>query len=199
MSARLRSFASCIELSQPIGFQPTFSYLETKTQSSWRDAEFLEPAMDLLEAERALHLHIDAEYSRLRKAKKSDGFRDPSRLEVTPVFPRRWHGDERLGARHTLETMRRLRRGQDLLTLPFGQTVLAAIDLSLAGAEQPQLDLDELQSVLDWSRRQLFVVGWADGGDEYGAAWTIHRLLSQLHLLVFEVPPVATPWNFRTS
>ncbi|SEJ22588.1 hypothetical protein SAMN04487917_104311 [Arthrobacter sp. yr096] len=39
--------------------------------------------MDLLETERALRLHLDAGYSRIWVARKVDGFRDPSRAEVT--------------------------------------------------------------------------------------------------------------------
>jgi hypothetical protein len=60
--------------------------------------------MDLLEAERTLHLSIDAEYAHLRGLQKATGYRSPPRNEVTPTEPRRWHGDERVGARHTLES-----------------------------------------------------------------------------------------------
>lgn len=196
---RFRALGSCIQLAQPIGFTPTWSYLESKLNRSWREPEFLTPAMDLLEAVRTLHLSIDAEYAHLRGLQKAAGYRSPPRNEVTPTEPRRWHGDERVGAHHTLESLRRLQRGQDLSAIPPGRTVLAAVDSALARPLQPDLDLNELQSILDWARRQIHVIGWEADQAQYRTAWAACRSLGQLYLLVHDVPPIGTPWNFRTT
>lgn len=196
---RFRALGSCVQLAQPIWFDPTWSYLEAKVDRSWRDPAFLLPALDLLEAERTLHLSIDEEYAHLRGLQKAAGYRSPPRNVVTPTEPRRWHGDERVGARHTLDALRRLQRGQDLSVTRPGRTVLAAVESALAMPTQPDLDLDELQSILDWARRRIYVVGWESDKVQYRSAWAVYRSLGQLHLLVHDVPPIGTPWNFHTS
>jgi hypothetical protein len=61
---RLHGLGSCIQLAQPIGFNAAWSYLQAKVQRPWRDPEFPLPAIGLLEAERAVHLGIDAEFAR---------------------------------------------------------------------------------------------------------------------------------------
>lgn len=196
---RFRALGSWIQLAQPIGFVPTWAYLETKLNRSWREPDFLLPAMDLLEAERTLHLSIDAEYAELRTLQKAAGHRSPPRDEVTPTEPRRWHGDEWVGARHTLEAWRRLQRDQDFAATHPGRTVHAAVERALAVSGEPDLDLDELQSVLDWARRQVQVIGWESDQTQYQIAWNVSRPLGQLYLLVHDVPPVGTPWNFRSA
>ena len=125
---RLHALGSCIQLAQPIGFNATWSYLQAKVQRPWRDPEFPLPAIGLLEAERAVHLGIAAEFARQRREQKAAGLRVPPRSHVTPADPRRWHGDERLGALHALGSSRRPRSDQAIAEHPSGRTVLAAVD-----------------------------------------------------------------------
>lgn len=196
---RFRALGSWIQLAQPIGFEPTWAYLETKLNRSWREPDFLLPAMDLLEAERTLHLSIDAEYAELRRLQKAAGHGSPPRDEITPTEPRRWHGDEWVGARHTLEAWGRLQRDQDSAATHPGLTVQGAVESALAAPARPDLDLDELQSILDQARRQIHVIGWEVDQVQYRNAWAVHRSLGQLYLLVHDVPSVGTPWNFRAT
>jgi hypothetical protein len=196
---RLHALGSCIQLAQPIGFNATWSYLQEKAQRSWREQEFLVPAMDLLESERGVHLSIEADYARVRREQKVAGARFPPRCDVTPKDPFRWHGDERAGALHALATWRRLRPDQEVTAHAFGQPVLAAVDSALAAQHQPVLDLDELQAILGWARRQIHVIGWEADRAEYRVAWDVYRLLGQLHLLAHGVTPIARPWNFRVD
>ena len=79
---------------------------------------------------------------------------------------------------------------------PAGRTVLDAVDSALV---QPGATQDDpaLQAVLNWSRRQIHVVGWESDASEYRVAWVVLRLLGQLHLLSHGAPAVGKPWNFR--
>ena len=197
---RFHALGSCIQLAQPIGFNATWSYLQAKVQRPWRDPRFLLPAIGLLEAERTIHLGIAAEFARQRREQKAAGLRFPPRSDVTPADPRRWHGDERLGALHTLGSWRRLRGDQAVAEHPGGRTVLAAVDSTLEMRPElaaSALDLDELQRILDWARRQIHVTGWESDRAEHHVAWVVHHLLGQLHLVANGATPVATPWNFR--
>lgn len=199
---RLHALDSCIQLAQPIGFNATWSYLRAKVERPWRDPEFLLPAIGVLEEERFVHLGIAAEFARLRREQKSAGFRIPPRTDVTPWDPRRWHGDERLGALHALGSWRRLRSDQAVAVAghPNGRIVMAAVDSTLemqAELAAPVLDLVELQRMLDWARRQIHVIGWEIDRSEYHVAGVVHHLLGQLHLAANGATPIATPWNFR--
>jgi hypothetical protein len=177
---------SCIQQAQPIGFAATWSYLQWKLRQPWRDPEFLLPALELLEAERAMHLRIDAEYARLRREQKAAGHRFPRRDEVTPRNPRRWHGDERMGALFALEEMRRRRRAGP----PKLSRVLALLDRH-SGSPAPAVeDLEELQASLAWARRQIYVAGGEAG------AFEVHLLLGHLHVVINGATPVGSQWNF---
>lgn len=198
---RFRALGSCVQLAQPTGFSATWSYLQAKVQRPWRDPQFLLPAIGLLEAERAIHLGIAAEFARQRREQKAAGLRLPPRGHVTPTDPRRWHGDERLGALHALGSWRRLGSGQAVAEHPSGRIVLAAVDAALEMRPEhaaPALDLDELQRALGWARRQVHVIGWDGDRAEYRVAWVVYRLLGQLYLVANGAVPVAAPWNFRT-
>jgi len=197
---RLHALGACIQLAQPIGFNATWSYLQARVQRSWRDPQFLLPAIGLLEAERTAHLGIAAEFARQRREQKATGLRFPPRSDVTPTNPRRWHGDERLGALHALRS-RRFRGDQAVAEHPGGRIVLAAVENILEMPPEhaaPALDLDELQRVLDWARRQIHAIGRDGDRAEHYAAWAVHYLLDQLHLVANGATPVATPWNFRS-
>lgn len=196
MEYRLHALGSCIQLAQPIGFNGTWAYLQAKIGLLWRDPDFLVAAVDLLEAERATHLQIGAQYARLRRQQKAAGLRFPPRSHVTPNDPARWHGDERTGAQHFLESWRRLRPDPSMAQHPAGRKVLAAVDGALSPPATATVELNELQRILDWSRRQVHVVGWEIDGNEYRIARDAYRLLGQLHLLANGPTAVATPWNF---
>lgn len=198
LGPRFRALGSWIQLAQPIAFEPTWAYLEAKLDCSWREPDFLLPAMDLLEAEREAHLRLESEYAELRKLQKAAGRRSPSRDEVTPTQPRRWHGDEQAGARYSLEAWLRIEGGL-LSATDSGRKVRALIEEALDSSTPPEPDFDELQSILDWARHQIHVVGWETDPATYRIAGAIHRALGHLYLLVLEVPPVGNPWNFRSA
>lgn|GEM_PF-3573569 len=196
MRYRLQALSSCITLAQPIGFNATWRYLELRTGTPWREPSFLMPALQLLKVERALHLEVADEYAAIRRAQKHTGHRFPPVQDVTPIAPRRWHGDEQQGALVTLRTALELDR-YDESKSPAAQaqlTLRAAREAVNGNSEA--LDHHNLQSLLDWSRRQVNVVGWPSDREAYQAAWQNLRLLGQIHLLLYGATAVATPWNF---
>lgn len=195
---RLHALGSCIQLSQPIGFNATWSYLESKVGLPWRNIEFLGPAIELLEAERSAHLRLVDEYAAVRRGQKAAGLRFPRRQDVTPRDPKRWHGDEHEGAIHALTTWRRLRHDAEVETHPHGRLVVAAIDQVVGLPRPAALDSNELQRVLDCARRQVHVVGWEVDRTEYRVAWVLLYLLGQLHLIDNGSPTIGSPWNFVT-
>jgi hypothetical protein len=135
----------------------------------------------------------------VRREQKAAGLRFPPRSHVTPADPRRWHGDERLGALHALGSSRGLRGDRAIAEHPSGRTVLAAVDsiLEMRPEHAASLDLDELQRILDWARRRIYVMGWDGDRAEHHVARGVYRLLGQLYLAADGATPVATPWNFR--
>lgn len=192
---RRRALGVCVHLAQPIGFAATWSYLEAELARPSRAADFLLPALDLLEAEHRRRAEVDAQYAQLRLAQKRAGLRIPPRTEATPRDPRRWHGDERAGARHALAVLveRSLREDEDVGRHPHGRSALAAVD---ALAVPVQVDTGRLQAALDWARHQLHVIGWESDRTEHRVAWTTYRLLGQLHLITYGAPALGRPWNF---
>ena len=197
---RVHALGSCIQISKPIGFNATWSYLEAKVGRSWRDPDFLLPALDQLEAVRRRHAVLQAEYADWRRAQKGFGLRIPPRAESTPSTPRRWHGDERLGAAHALRTWRRLYWDPALSAHTRGSRVLAAVDRGLTSSAPPSaVDRAELQRCLMWARRQIYVVGREHDPVEYGLASTTLYLLGQLHLLLFGEPRLGAEWHFEAG
>jgi hypothetical protein len=180
---------SCIQLAQPIGFRATWLYLQWKVERSWRDPEFLLPALALLESERTTHLLIDAEYARMRREHKAAGFRFPRRDDVTPRTPCRWHGDERMGARFALEAFRTRGWRQG----PKASHVLALVDRNLGQRAPTVDDLEELQEWLAWARHRPFS---RDDLSQNRDAGDVFFLLCQLHLMIYGAVPLATQWNF---
>lgn len=122
---RLHALGSCIEMSGPIGFNATWSYLEARIGESRRSIEFLTPAIDLLETQRRAGQDLEVRYAALRRSQKRAGLRSPRRDEVTPRSPSRWHGDERTGAIHELTVWLDRRLAGELVEHPHGA---AAVD-----------------------------------------------------------------------
>ncbi|MDI9627635.1 MAG: hypothetical protein QM286_03680 [Acidobacteriota bacterium] len=181
-------------MAQPIGFNATWSFLQEQVGRSWRDPEFLLPAVALLEAERSLRLEAAVEYALLRREQKAAGHRFPAREDVTPTAPRRWHGRESLGAVHALKAWRHLRTDQAVADHPLGSRVVAEVDRVL-GASPSTGAIAELQPILDWVRRQVWVVGWETEPSEYQVAWVLLDVLGQLYLTANGAPAVGAAWN----
>lgn len=156
---RLHALATCIEMSPPIGFNATWSYLKERIDVSSRSIDFLVPAIDLLEAERSEHLRLEAQYSAIRHQQKIDGERFPRPEHVTPRSPIRWHGDEGSGARYALTAWVRRREVSGLARHPRGSVVLGMVDEARRSTNLA-IDAEALQEILDWARRQVNVVGW---------------------------------------
>ncbi|MBO0802235.1 MAG: hypothetical protein J2P25_04055 [Nocardiopsaceae bacterium] len=189
-------------MAQPIGFDATWSYLQAKVERPWRDPEFLLPAIGLLEAERRIHLSMTEEFAVLRGEQKAAGRRIPPRRDVTPWNPPRWHGDERLGAVHSLGSWRRLYYDQVVAAHRNGKVVVAAVNRILEMEEEvtaAALDPGELQRILDWAHRQTHVTGWDGDRSEYNVAWVVRYLLGQLYLIAYGATPIATPWKFHAT
>jgi len=193
---RLHALATCIEMSPPIGFNATWSYLKERIDVSWRSVDFLVSAVGLLDAERSVHLRLEAEYSADRRQRKINGERFPRPEHVTPRSPIRWHGDERLGATYTLAARRRDVSG--LARHPRGSVVLGMVHEARRSTSLA-IDAEALQEILNWARRQVSVVGWENNRAEYVVASELLFLLGQVHLMVFGAPTINTPWNFVTS
>ena len=87
---RLRALAYCLEQAQPVGFNPSWHYLEARLGVPRESSEFLGGAIDLLERERNLHLELDQRYSTLRRRQKMRGSRSPrsSHARLALVAPK---------------------------------------------------------------------------------------------------------------
>ena len=166
---RLHALSICIEMSQPIGFHATWSYLKDRIAVSWLSIDFLVPAVSLLEAQRSVHLRLAVDYSAIRRQRKIEGERYPRPEQVTPRSPVRWHGDEISGATYALTAWVRRRDASGLARHPLGSVVLGMVDEVLRSTS-PAIDAEALQEVLDWARRQVYVVGWERDRGEYMVA-----------------------------
>lgn len=195
---RRRALATCIEFSRPVGYHATWSYMEAVLGRTRDEPSFLEPALGLLEFQRRWHVEIDKRYAGLRRLQKRRGRRGTAPGEVTATSPRRWHGDERDGAMHSLTEWLRRRRDEELAADPDGSIALSAAERVVA-TELPILDVGELQHCLDWARRQVNVVGWSADSRAYRKAWVALFLLGQVHLILNGRPAVGTVWNFVSS
>jgi hypothetical protein len=196
-SHRFRALSSCVEASPPIGFNATWSYFEHRTGIERRDPLILTPALQLLEEVRQRHRRLEMDFTELRRREKAAGRRFPSRDHVSPGFPRRWHGDERTGARVALiyEFDERPARLESLLGNARG---IAVIDVVRGALTSPSSEdhLDELQNHLDWSRRKRFLEPWSGLDTERTVAHGVHFYLSQLHVLMFGTQELGRQWNF---
>lgn len=195
LANRRRALATCIEFTRPIGYHATWSYIEAVLGRTRDEPSFLEPALDLLDTQRRWHAEIDERYARLRRQQKRRGRRGPASDDVTPTSPRRWHGDEQIGAVHSLTEWLGRPRDNELAADPHGGIALAAVERVVA-AESPLLDVGELQRCLDGARRQVNVVGWSADRRGYRNASVALFLLGQVHLILNGRPAVGTAWNF---
>lgn len=193
---RLHALGSCIQISQPIGFQATWSYLEERVGRTWRDPEFLLPALALLDEVRATHQVLEQQYAELRRSEKRRGLRFPAGDAVTPATPRRWHGDERTGARHTLRSRQGRFNDTALAQHPVGAEVVAAVDHALDSGTVAVPDLESLEQCLAWARRQLRVAGWKADPAEYRIASVVLHLVGQLHVMTYGGQPPGSTWHF---
>lgn len=196
---RVRALASCIEFSRPIGYNATWSYLEAKTGMTRRQEEFLAPALDMLETQRSWFLQTADRYSAIRRQQKRAGLRSPAVDEVTPSSPRRWHGDERAGAQHTLTEWLAWRRDAELAADPDSGVAVVAAESVVLAPEMPRTNLEEFQRCLNWARRQIEVVGWETDPKRYHLAWMARFLLGQVYLSLHGAPAIGSTWNFVTG
>ena len=161
-----------------------------------REPHFLVPALELLEAERARFLAVAAAYGQARRLQKVAGLRFPPRDHATPTSPRRWWGDEAVGALVTLQV------GRGLAPLP--QHGLADDRLSLVtqcvssvlASDDLPVSLAALDDTLAWARSQIHVIGWEADRLAYQQAMQILWILGQLHLLLRGPAPLGAPWRF---
>lgn len=193
---RVRALANCMVFSRPIGYHATWSYLEAKVGMARDNPGFLEPALDLLETQRAWYMEAASRYGALRLRLKRTGLRSPAADEVTPLSPRRWHGDERVGARHALVAWLQWRRDAELAADPDGGVAVSAAENVVLAPESPRVNVDELQRCLDWARRQINVVGWKADPRRYRVAWMAQFLLGQIHVSLYGQPAIGSAWNF---
>lgn len=196
---RLHALGSCIQMSQPIGFHATWSYLEERVGRTWRDPEFLLPALALLDEVRARHQVLERQYAELRRSEKRSGLRFPDGDAVTPETPRRWHGDERAGARHTLRSRQRRFKDPALAQHPVGAEVVATVDRVLASGAVAVHDLESLERCLGWARRQIHVAGWEADPAEYRVASVVLHLIGQLHVMTYGGQPPGSAWHFAAE
>lgn len=195
---RLRALAHCLQWAQPIGFHPSWHYLEAKLDAPRESIEFLTPAIDLLERERTLHLELDQRYSTLRRQQKMRGSRSPRSDAVTPRSPARWYGDEREAAVHALRSWFQRYPLEDFVDQHEAKL---AVDVarSLASGQGPTaFDPTALQQSLDWAR------AGARGPvnqtmTERRRAHQVLRLLGHVHMVLHGAPLVGSPWNFTAS
>ncbi|UAL29575.1 hypothetical protein K8W59_17800 [Nocardioides rotundus] len=151
---RLRALAHCLEWAQPVGFHPSWHYLEAKLGTPRESAEFLAPAIDLLERERNLHLELDQRYSTLRRLQKMRGSRSPRPDEVTPRSPARWHGDERGAATRALRWWLQRHPLEDFVDHPEAKLAVDVARVLAPGPSLTSFDLTALQQSLDWARAE---------------------------------------------
>lgn len=198
LGMRQRALGCAIQFAQPIGFHATWAYLEAKAGHHWRHPDFLPIAVAHLAKERSARRQAVAEYTRIRVAQKAMGMRAPQRATVTGDWPARWHGDERSGAAHSLAWWQRGRAWdrQELERHQIARPILQISDKATTGAALGPMELAELEALLAWSVRQVFVIGWETDRDEYRVAWIVYRVLGQMHVLEHGAPTLATRLTF---
>lgn len=195
---RLRALAQLVGWAQPIGFNPTWHYLEATLGVPRERPEFLIPALGLLERERRLHLDLDVRYAALRRYQKRKGSRRPGADDATPRVPQRWHGDEREAAAHALRWWLQRHPMEDFVDQPHA---VLAVDVARALASGPKLtsfDLSALQESLIWARANTRTGRNLTRAERYGA-YRIQHLLGHIYILLNGAPSIGVAWNFTPS
>jgi len=195
---RLRALAHCLEWAQPVGFHPSWHYLEAKLGAPRESIEFLAPAIDLLERERILHLELDKRYSTLRRRQKMRGSRSPRPDAVTPRSPARWHGDEREAAAHALRWWLQRHPLEDVVDQPEAKLAVDVARVVALGPSLTSFDLAALQQSLDWARAGARSLANPTMAERRRAHQVLH-LLGQIYIVLNGAPVVGSPWNFSAS
>lgn len=201
LAYRFRALCNYNQMTQPIGFHATWSYLEAKLGIPRPAVEFLTPAIGMLRSQQIAHAQVVADYAAIRTGEKHAGRRSPPRDEAVPRFPRSWHGDEREGARHVLRQLL-ARRDDPFYAHPYGSLLIADVKAALDSPHIPRMGDEELQAILEYARRRYFVIGpHAEPypfqmGSEYQMSWRLLCWLSQIYVLDKGAPGVGTPWHF---
>ena len=123
---RVSAFRSCVQLYRPLGFEATLSFVESRAGRFQRDEAALLPALEVVEASRAVwRVELQAYATRRREAKER-GRRSPRAEEANPNLRTRWYwyGAPREAALHALWFWRRQRLPR---LMPFADPVLLEI------------------------------------------------------------------------
>lgn len=195
---RLRALAHCLEWAQPVGFHPSWHYLESKLGTPRESIEFLAPAIELLERERNLHLDLDQRYSTLRRRQKMRGSRSPRPDAVTPRSPARWHGDEREAAALALRWWLHRHPLEDFVDQPEAKLAVDVARVLATGPSLTSFDPAALQQSLDWARAGTRAVA-NQRMAERRRAHQLLDLLGQIYIMLNGAPLVGSPWNFTAS
>jgi hypothetical protein len=195
---RLRALAHCLQWAQPVGFHPSWHYLEAKLGTPRESIDFLVPAIDLLERERNLHLELDQRYSILRRQEKMRGSRSPHPDAVTPRSPARWHGDERDAAAHAVRWWLQRRPLEDFVDQPEAKLAVDVARELNPGPSLASFDLAALQRSLDWARTWARAQSGQTMTERQRAHQVLH-LLGQIYIALNGAPVVGSPWNFTAS
>ncbi|MBU2693958.1 hypothetical protein [Pimelobacter sp. 30-1] len=187
---RLRALEQCLEWTQPIGFHPSWHYLEVALGVPRESIDFLVPAIDLLERERTRHLELDRRYATLRRRLKQQGSRVPRPDTATPTSPARWHGDERQAAAHALTWWLQHHSPADFAGQPEAEVAVGAARVLAAGQGVTSLDVVALQRSLVWARRAT---------TEHPRAHQVLYLLEQIYVALRGAPVIGCPWTFTPS
>ncbi|WP_052684334.1 hypothetical protein [Lentzea aerocolonigenes] len=102
LNRRVTALRECLSHYHPIGFEASFSFLESLAGDLYRDPAALTSALELLTAG---HTAWQAElraYGVLRRQVKQLGYRVPHPLDLNPHRPTHWHGARREAAGHAV-------------------------------------------------------------------------------------------------
>lgn len=202
LNYRFTALGSYIERARPIGFVPTWQYLEVQF-GPWRDPGFLLPAITELEAFRGRRIALQRQYAAGRLAAKRAGQRAPDPTHYTPLWPPRWHGDEAAGARIWLAHQLTLGEyvspkvpadGSALPELVAKVLRLAGSAVDGDGAGQTTLalgDLETLENLLERVRSPRNDAANADPAER-----KTELALAQLHIALFGPPRLGQQWTF---
>lgn len=88
---RVSALCSYVQLYQPLGFEATQSFLESRAGSFKRDEAALLSALEVIEASRAARYAEVQVYAKRRREAKARGQRIPRPGEVNPHAQAKWY------------------------------------------------------------------------------------------------------------